>query len=99
MVSVNNENKDYVMDTTKRKSLDKVWLGGNDIEKEASWRWTDCTPWEFNFWGEGQPDNGMFGDEDCLAFHHNEFPYRWHDDDCFKEKSFVCSRKICSGTS
>ena len=34
-----------------------LWLGGNDIEEEAAWKWTDCTPWKVEFWYPGQPDN------------------------------------------
>ena len=30
----------------------------SDMEKEGVWIWTDCTPWEFTFWGPGKPKEG-----------------------------------------
>jgi len=83
---------DFVMEGMRRRGLDLVWLGGNDIEEEGTWKWADCTPWEDTFWGRGEPNNA-WGGEDCLGIYH----WMWNDGGCFGEKAFVCSKKICSG--
>jgi len=82
---------DFVMEGMRRRGLDLVWLGGNDIEEEGAWKWTDCTPWEDTFWGSGEPNN--LGGEDCLEIRN----WKWNDSTCSRERGFVCSKKICSG--
>ena len=81
---------DFVLEGMR--GLSQFWLGGNDIEEEGAWKWTDCTPWEDTFWLSGEPNNG-WGAEDCLEVKHG----KWNDRRCFGEQGFVCSKKICSG--
>ena len=77
-------------------AIDTVWIGGIDVEEEGTCKWADCFPWNYTLWGHGEPNN-LGGDEDCLE-QINDSAGRWNDDDCPKEKAFVCSKKICSGT-
>jgi len=86
-----NATNNFILEGTKRRGLGKVWLGGNDIEEEGAWKWTDCTPWEDTFWGSGEPNN--LGGEDCLEIRN----WKWNDSTCSRERGFVCSKKICSG--
>ena len=86
-----NVTNDFVAEGTKRRGLDRLWLGGNDIEEEGTWKWTDCTPWEDTFWGGGEPNN--LGEEDCLEVR----SLKWNDLKCSGEQGFVCSKKICTG--
>ena len=87
-----NVTNDFLLEGTKRRGLPGVWIGGNDLEEEGAWKWTDCTPWEDTFWRTGEPNNA-WGGEDCLGIYH----WMWNDGGCFGEKAFVCSKKICSG--
>ena len=78
--------------------MDRTWVGGNDRDEEGSWKWTDCTPWEFTLWNSGEPNN-YGGQQDCgyiisRAWGHGRV---WDDDMCYREKEFVCSKKICTG--
>merc|ERR1719222_789336 len=66
LASVNtNAIENYVLDGLKNRGLNKAWFGGNDIEDEGIWKWTDHTSWEFTNWGPQEPNN-LNGNEDCL---------------------------------
>ena len=93
LASVNtNAIEGYVVDELKRRGIDFAWFGGNDIKEEGVWKWTDHTPWEFTFWGQGQPDN-YHGQQHCLIWGWNGG--KWDDESCSQKKPFVCSKSIC----
>jgi len=83
--------QDYVLNELTRRGLDYAWFGGNDIEEEGVWKWTDLTPWEFTSWGPGEPDNHN-GNQDCLVYDDNK--YKWDDIGCSTKETFVCSKNI-----
>jgi len=87
---------DFVWEGTRRRGLNNIFLGGNDIAEEGVWTWIDCTPWNNTLWysGTGEPNN--LGGEDCLHLGHYG-QQRWNDISCGRELGFVCSKKICSG--
>ena len=95
-----NVTNDFILEETKRRGLNRVWLGGNDIEEQGAWKWTDCTPWEVTFWTtvNNNPDN-YGGVEDCLegGVWSGVGGLEWNDYICSRERGFVCSKKICSG--
>lgn len=87
-----NFTNDYISVGLRRRGLNRVWLGGNDIDREGVWQWMDCTPWENTFWNlPTEPNNS--GGEHCLEHYYNG----WNDQTCSSEQGFVCSKKICSG--
>ena len=87
----------FVLLGAVKKNLVEVWLGGNDIEKEGVWKWTDCATWNLTFWAHGEPSNAG-GAEHCLQYSKKYYP--WNDDECYNEKDvFLCSKKICPKNS
>lgn len=34
-----------------------VWVGGYYDNITSGWQWTDGTPWQYNSWYAGQPNN------------------------------------------
>ena len=85
---------------TLRHNIGLAWLGGNDIEKEGTWKWTDCTPWDYTFWASSEPNN-LGRDEDCLtqlaspAQFGNYLHWKWNDENCSDKFAFLCSKRIC----
>ena len=77
-------------------NLEDFWVGGSDRGREGTWKWTDCTPWEFAFWGSGEPNNvdHSKNSQNCMKY---RWWRRWDDDTCSKEIEFVCSKKLCTG--
>jgi len=91
-----NATKAFVLEGMKRAGLDNVWIGGNDIEEEGTWKWADCTPWGVTFWSSNNPNNYL-GNQNCLNVGWDV--NKWDDDFCNREYGFLCSKKICSGGS
>ena len=66
-----------------------VWLGGNDIDKEAAWKWPDGTPFAYINWKAGEPshNNNYFSSEDCLGMFGTG---EWYDLKCDTKLASVC---------
>jgi len=58
LASVNDsvENSFLFFSFGSRRS-DGTWLGGTDKSQEGVWSWSDGTPWTYQNWEPGQPDN------------------------------------------
>ena len=88
---------DYIVKGKNKRGLNRLWFGGSDLEAEGTWRWTDCSPWEFEFWKSGEPNNN-WGAQDCLNFYPT-WEAAWDDQRCKNSAPFLCSQAICSGES
>jgi len=66
-----------------------AWIGASDAAKEGTWVWFDGTPFTYEHWDSGQPDNGAGG----AAQNHAEIRPTglWND----KENTFVGSCRVC----
>ena len=92
-----NSINQYVLEgLTSRGVVGFTWLGGNDIDKEGTWRWTDGSAFDFTAWYLGEPNNKIRGPyvngEDCL---HVPDPadHRWNDYFCSAPAAFICGKK------
>ena len=63
------------------------WIGLHDQEEEGVWVWTDETPFDFDAWGDGEPNNA--GAEDCTHFAHWSGG-QWNDMHCDSDASYIC---------
>ena len=80
----------YVFEGRISRGFGFTWVGGNDIDKEGTWKWTDGSPFEFTAWGGGEPNNR--NGENCLhvAEPKNDL---WNDFHCSLPAAFICGKK------
>ena len=94
LVSIHSkEERKYFWNLAGRNTF---WTGGNDINTEGSWTWSDGTPWKYTAWFYGQPDNAN-NNQDCLTL--ATFARGLFDDaNCQKDKlPFICKGKSLIG--
>ncbi|XP_053224508.1 low affinity immunoglobulin epsilon Fc receptor-like [Podarcis raffonei] len=65
------------------------WIGLSDTVKEGEWRWVDGTPLSISFWGPGEPNNALQG-EDCATLLFNG---KWNDAACHGNEYWICEQK------
>ena len=54
------------------------WIGASDAASEGSWTWSDGTPWGYESWGEGEPNNVNNEDYGHMWYDHSGAG-RWND--------------------
>ena len=64
----------------------RPYLGGTDVAVEGEWVWSDGTEWDFEFWGEDEPNN-YSEVEHCLTSDSTGY---WNDTACDGEMPYVC---------
>jgi len=92
----------YVLEGMRTRNLSYIWIGGNDKDEEGTWKWVDGSPFEFTFWGFGEPNN-FGGNEDCMVHGWPSWrntdgwgPNMWNDYHCKTNvKGLICGKKIC----
>ena len=71
-------------------SADKSWIGATDAALEGSWTWTDGTPWGYESWLEGEPNNGgSRGDQHYGTINHQGAGL-WDDLQATYHEPFFC---------
>ncbi|XP_041664544.1 galactose-specific lectin nattectin-like [Cheilinus undulatus] len=70
----------------------KVWLGGYDKVEEGCWHNSDGSPFDYEPWGKGEPNN-LGGSEGCMQLH-NEVGQPVNDAPCNVHSAFICAMDI-----
>ena len=74
------EEDDYIKNLfTEKGSSEAYWLGGTCTGNERKWSWITGEKWNFTNWIEGEPNNYMNRNENCLLYEKgrngwNDFP-------------------------
>ena len=63
-----------------------IWVGGYLNNDE--WHWTDGTPWQYQSWIPGEPNNER---QRCIRMF-NKKDYRWDDEWCTFNYRFFCQQ-------
>nr|QNH72455.1 toxin candidate TRINITY_DN20954_c6_g1_i3.p1 [Ceriantheomorphe brasiliensis] len=98
LVSIHSpEEQAFISDWVERINdalgVKNVWLGGNDIAVEGTFKWSDKSYWGYTNWYSGQPNNAG-GNEDCMAMW-NPVTYsgKWFDRICTQtDLRYICKR-------
>ena len=53
------------------------FIGGTDAGSEGVWRWSDETPWDYDNWARGQPDNRKGSQHYLLKFSSGKWDDGW----------------------
>ena len=69
-----------------------VWIGGLDRNKERIWEWSDGTPWGYENWNPGEPNN-RGGNEYYMAMGGNYAPGQWFDGSFSHKINFICQHE------
>ncbi|XP_042347053.1 galactose-specific lectin nattectin-like [Plectropomus leopardus] len=65
-----------------------TWIGGTDEAQEGTWLWTDGSPFNYQSWSPGEPNN--LGQEHCIEMNWRE--YFWNDNQCYHERAYLCAK-------
>uniref|UniRef100_A0A3B3ZY74 C-type lectin domain-containing protein n=1 Tax=Periophthalmus magnuspinnatus TaxID=409849 RepID=A0A3B3ZY74_9GOBI len=86
-----SDDNQFIQDTVLRLTGShwRVWIGGHDGVEEGVWQWTDGSPFDFNHWNYGEPNN--FRGEHCLVM--NWGAHLWSDYRCTYRLPYMCSSR------
>lgn len=80
----NKDEQDVIYNLISGKNA-AFWLGGSDSEAEGVWKWEDGTPWDYDKWAEGEPNNDTtylwcenFLEINSYTGLWNDVPYRYN---------------------
>lgn len=68
----------------------KLWIGGYK-STEGQWCWVTGEPWEYENWGDGEPNNSsnVVAGESCVAM----WPEKWNDlanSNVYEQSGYIC---------
>ncbi|BFZ06471.1 hypothetical protein BsWGS_09509 [Bradybaena similaris] len=64
-----------------------IWIGLNDRDNEGGYVWADNSPFLYQSWASGEPNNYL-NREDCIRW--NISGSSWYDDYCYLSYSYIC---------
>lgn len=69
---------------------DNLWIGGYK-NAEGQWCWVTGEPWEYENWGDGEPNNSsnVVAGESCVAM----WPEKWNDlanGNIYEQSGYIC---------
>uniref|UniRef100_A0A671TNX0 Galactose-specific lectin nattectin-like n=1 Tax=Sparus aurata TaxID=8175 RepID=A0A671TNX0_SPAAU len=94
LASVHSFDEQHVIQTMIQRQTSGyplAWLGGCDAAQEGTWFWSDGTPFSYNYWATGQPDNRA--NANCLLMNFGD-EKKFDDQPCNYIKPFVCAKKL-----
>ena len=71
------------------------WIGINDLQSEGVFTLVNGSHMDYEAWQAGQPDGWGEAGEDCVEMYPSGL---WNDNDCSKEKRFLCNSDLDSAS-
>ncbi|XP_078020142.1 type-2 ice-structuring protein-like isoform X2 [Epinephelus lanceolatus] len=75
-------------------SYRQAWIGGSDAQEDGQWFWSDGTPFHYQYWCHGEPNNGGGAGQHCMQMNFTAHKC-WDDEECSDKFPSVCSRERC----
>ncbi|KAM4559709.1 ladderlectin-like [Odontesthes bonariensis] len=71
----------------------RTWVGAIDVGilPDRLWLWSDGSPFDYNRWSEGEPNNFGGSRERCIEINFGG-PF-WNDESCSTQNPFICAKK------
>ncbi|ELU01345.1 hypothetical protein CAPTEDRAFT_139885 [Capitella teleta] len=66
------------------------WTGGNDLDQESGWKWSDGSPFAYFYWADGEP-NDAGGEEWCIEVETGK-DAKWNDHHCTEPRASICKK-------
>uniref|UniRef100_A0A914W8T3 Fibrinogen C-terminal domain-containing protein n=1 Tax=Plectus sambesii TaxID=2011161 RepID=A0A914W8T3_9BILA len=93
--ALENNNVDAVVISTWSVSgCGQFWIGGNDVNENGNFIWTDGSPWGNATWAPGQPDSTQH----CVSSTARTTG-QWKTEPCGSENCFICEMYTDGSTS
>ena len=74
------------------------YVGGTDVDREKTWKWTDGTKMTYKRWRKDEPNN-LNGREHCLIVGIGDVGANWLDVTCTGKRNFVCKMTYYHGNT
>ncbi|XP_042223061.1 macrophage mannose receptor 1-like isoform X2 [Homarus americanus] len=90
LASIHSFEENYWIESKIFELSDNIlWVGGR-ANVDSGYDWVDGSPFDFDNWAKGEPNNFM-DQEDCIALYTHQQGY-WNDQNCANKEGRVCKR-------
>ncbi|MAD61684.1 MAG: hypothetical protein CMH49_09295 [Myxococcales bacterium] len=95
LASIQSQQENQLLfDQMEAYDFNDTWIGLNDLSQEGAFEWSDQSPMNYTYWGNGEPNDGNNNGEDCgIILMRNRQSY-WDDRSCNNEYSYICERSL-----
>lgn len=89
LATITSEKEQYLLELSNDKNQN-LWIGGYK-NAEGQWCWVTGEPWEYENWGDGEPNNSsnVVADENRVAM----WPEKWNDlanGNIYEQNGYIC---------
>ena len=89
LATITSEKEQYLLELSNDKNQN-LWIGGYK-NADGQWCWVTGEPWEYENWGDGEPNNSsnVVADENCVAM----WPEKWNDlanGNIYEQSGYIC---------
>lgn len=93
LVSITSNAEHIVVNSLYGTAPGPYWTGGNDIDREGTYVWSNGDPWGFAPWEDGEPNDLGFGVQNCVDIYDDAVAGPWLGDNaCTDESPYICER-------
>jgi len=69
------------------------WTGARLHCAECGFEWNDHSPFDYSYWGPGEPNNALEG-EHCVEMDNYNGPGYWNDNNCNTQFNYFCQAYV-----